>query len=346
MLTVPERESGGTVALERFDYQTAWGASRAMRLHRDGANYALAFEFHDDIVELDSADARTAVRFYQIKTKKSGSWTLKKIHKQGLSKELPRSSFAARMFENVKRFGSLVEKLVFVSNQPCSELGADYKEYSFLSADKPKIDNFVSSMKLEHESFSVNDAKLFYYLYSELSLGSFDNALMGEVSDFIRKQLGLEEGNARAFGLALLSECRMRSKQLAEVKDFDALKRSKFVTRSDMDSWLAVFKDQHARRADWSSVAPYIPDYGTARALKIEWEKYDSERRRRLCSGSLKFQSDVLQIAEKHISKAATLLLGIEAALPEVKQIIAQWLPGASDQYIRAVILYEHWHAK
>ena len=52
---VPEREKGGQTALDRFDYQTAWGVSRLLDLHEKGENYAVAFEFHDDIVALDEA---------------------------------------------------------------------------------------------------------------------------------------------------------------------------------------------------------------------------------------------------------------------------------------------------
>ena len=59
LLTVSQREEGGRTAYDRFDYQTAWGLSRLLDLHGTGKNYAVAFEFHDDIVSLDDADAPT-----------------------------------------------------------------------------------------------------------------------------------------------------------------------------------------------------------------------------------------------------------------------------------------------
>lgn len=348
MLTIPEREIGGTTALDRFDYQTAWGLAKVMALHSRNANYAVAFEFHDDIVELDNFDDPKKAVFYQVKTRKSGNWTFKRILDRETSKDKKskKPSFAGKMFDNAKRFGDAADKLVFVSNQACSELGDDYKDFAFVSAAKEKVEEFKAAMKEEDSSFHDGYVRLFYFSYSDLNLGSYHRALMQDVSDFVQEQLGIEEANTKAFGYMLVEECRKRSKKLADLTDFEALKRSKFVTRSDMNSWLAILRDKYARRADWASVAPYISDHITARDLRSDWDKYDVERRRRFGASALKFQSQVRRIAAVHINAGRSLLEGIDAALPEVREISDQWQPRLSDRYLRAIILYEHWHAE
>jgi hypothetical protein len=208
LLTVPERESGGSTALERFDYQTAWGLAKVIHLHAANTNYAVAFEFHDDIVELDDADAPNRARFYQVKTLKSGSWTFTRLSKR----ESNKPSFSGKMFDNFKRFGAATEKLVFVSNQGCSELGNEHKEYPLSSARDADFEKFKQSMKAEFSTFNDEHAQLYFFSYSDLSLGSFDRTLMADIAEFIRNQLGLEEANFRAFGLMLVEECRKRSK--------------------------------------------------------------------------------------------------------------------------------------
>jgi hypothetical protein len=133
-------------------------------------------------------------------------------------------------------------------------------------------------------------------------------------------------------------------KKLGDLNDFEALKQSKFITRTDMEGWLAVLRDKHLRHSDWASVAPYISDFAVARKLHNEWIKYDTIRRSRFCAAALKFQAAVRQIAIKHITSDRTLLEGIDASLPEVRAINDQWVIDASDWHLRAIILYEYWH--
>ena len=75
LLTITQREEGGRTAYDRFDYQTAWGVSKLLDLQDSSKNYALAFEFHDDIISLDDADEPAKAVFYQVKTKKVGNWS-------------------------------------------------------------------------------------------------------------------------------------------------------------------------------------------------------------------------------------------------------------------------------
>ena len=59
----PQREVGGSVAQERFDYQALWGLALIFSNHGKSEDYAIAFEFHDDVVLLDSSksDRETSI---------------------------------------------------------------------------------------------------------------------------------------------------------------------------------------------------------------------------------------------------------------------------------------------
>ncbi|NVD43198.1 DUF4297 domain-containing protein [Ensifer sp. HO-A22] len=105
LLNVPERENGGRTAYDRFDFQTAWGISKVIDLHKGGANYAVGFEFHVDLVELDDADAPTTAVFYQMKSLDSGHWTLSRILDRPVAgknkkKQTLKSSIAGKVFDN------------------------------------------------------------------------------------------------------------------------------------------------------------------------------------------------------------------------------------------------------
>lgn len=71
LLKEPQREQGGKLAIERFEFQAAWGLSRVLDLFRQGADFGIAFEFHDDVLQLDSMSSPTKVTFFQVKTQKN-----------------------------------------------------------------------------------------------------------------------------------------------------------------------------------------------------------------------------------------------------------------------------------
>ena len=185
LLKVPERENGGRTAYDRFDFQTAWGISKVIDLHKAGANYAVGFEFHDDLIELDDADSPTTAVFYQMKSLDSGHWTLSRILDRpvaGKKKQTLKASIAGKMFDNIKRFGAVVGKLVMVSNQPLSEAGAKYEEVPLATLDAADVTKFVTAMKLECRAFKEADhLGFFYYEQCRLGLGSYEDAVFGQV---------------------------------------------------------------------------------------------------------------------------------------------------------------------
>src|SRR5689334_18860686 len=72
---VKPREVSGSRSSNRSDYQKSWAFCLLLKLHRTRQDYLVLFDYHDDVVVLDSAGSPSAIDFYQIKTKKGGNWT-------------------------------------------------------------------------------------------------------------------------------------------------------------------------------------------------------------------------------------------------------------------------------
>jgi len=344
LLTIPDAAGGGKVAIERLDYQTAWGLSRAMVLHSGGEPYAVGFEFHDDIVELNGSDSSDKASFYQVKTDKAKDWTLNRIAARKKVKGVHTPSFAWRMFENRKKFGAVAQRLVFVSNQPCPALGNDHKDYSFTAAPKKELESFLKSLQAEDGSFKEEHLSLFSFSYSPFNLGSFDKALLGEVTTFIHDQTGLDNIGPKAFALMLVDQCRRRSRQLSDISDLPALLKSKFVTRADMEQWLKELKDKNENRVQWSEVSGWFASITEAQAIKPHFFSYDIERKSRLGASALKFQGDVRKLVVPHMETGRSLMEMLDAALPEVRKIASHWSSDGllSNDYLRAIMLYEY----
>ncbi len=345
LLNVPERENGGRTAYDRFDFQTAWGLSKVIDLHQTGANYAVGFEFHDDLVELDDADAPTTVVFYQMKSLDSGHWTLSRILDRpvaGKTKQTLKSSIAGKMFDNIKRFGTVVGKLVMVSNQPLSEVGPRYEEVPLATLAAGDVTKFVTAMKLECKGFKETDhLGFFHYEQCRLGLGSYEDALFGQVG------MLLHERNIDArpipFTLHLVDEGRRRSKQLAKIKDFDELKRSKFMTRQQVEGWLTELDNETSYRPSWETASKHLHlDHRREISLSREWHSYMAERKRRWSAATLEMAAGVRAKVKPVIDGADELIDGVIAAVPLVSAQVRKWKPGASDDYVFAVVMYEY----
>jgi hypothetical protein len=346
LLTVKEREDGGRTAFDRFDFQTAWGLTRVLRLHAEGVNYAVGFEFHDDIVELDDATSPTQAVFYQVKTKSSGNWTFDRVTERrtirGTTKKNP--SFAGKMFDSIGRFGtSAVRRLVFVSNQPMPDLGTEYGETPFLSAEEDRVKRFTTAMQIECPAFDTDKhLGYFHFHYCELNLGSYDHALYGRMGLFLAEQISVE-ANANAFTLFMVEQCRRRSKSVSDLQTFQQLLESKFITRADVAGWLEELKQRHEYRPNWETVARHLAlPHNEEVRIEREWNNYIVQRRGRWNSATLDFSEQVKRVVEPVIDAETTLRAGMEKAFPLVRSLVEKWKPSATDEFVKAVTLYEY----
>lgn len=342
LLTIPQREEGGRTAYDRFDYQTAWGLSHLLDLHQAGKNYAVAFEFHEDIVSLDGAEEPSSATFYQVKTKETGNWSFAKITTRFSSKTGKTPSFAGRLFDNVIRFGATVEKLAFVSNQPLPDVIAVHGEKGFSVSEATKLKRFVAALTAESPEFNDDEhTSLFFFVFSHLNLTSYENTVVGQITEFLDSELG-SHIPTKPFALALNDHCRKRSKKLADLSDFEQLRSSKFVTRADMVKWLSQAQDQHDSRPEWASIAAEL-EGPFADKVKIEraWREYEMLLRSRANAATIAFTEKLRSVIDAAVEDAADYASLIEAVAPTVGPLVRAWRPGADIHFVSAVILYE-----
>ncbi|WP_168217522.1 dsDNA nuclease domain-containing protein [Paracoccus liaowanqingii] len=342
LLTVSQRETGGQTAQDRFDYQTAWGLSRLMDLHSSGSNYAVAFEFHDDVVTLDDADEPTKAIFYQVKTKRSGSWSIAQFTNRTGPAETKKSSYAGKMFDNFTRLGPAVEKLVLVSNLPFPEVTELHEEKCFTTIDDKKIAKFASSLAIEAANFSPSEhIGLFHFIFSDLNLSNYEATIIGRVAEFLDVEIG-SHIPPKPFALMLNDYCRRRSKSSGDLISFEQLKISKFVTREDMMGWLSRTQDQHQRRPEWIVVATDLDlPFPEKRKIARAWLDYETMIRARTNTATMIFTQRLQDIIHKAVDNATNNISLIDLVISEIRPIVYEWNPGSDDAFVKAAILYE-----
>ena len=76
LVSTTQRESSGQQTQARFDYQSLCGLALIFRQHEFDDDYALIFEFHNDLMLANHSKEPTSVSFFQVKTKSKGGWKI------------------------------------------------------------------------------------------------------------------------------------------------------------------------------------------------------------------------------------------------------------------------------
>jgi hypothetical protein len=240
LVQTPRREKSGETGYERYDYQASWGLALVFESHDDLDDYAIAFEFHDDIVRLDSSSAPTSAQFYQVKTKLKGHWTLTDLSKRKKSKDRsPLPSFIGRMYDNYELFPDETERLSFVSNVPFEFIDPSATLFCFADCDAADFAKFLSKLKNEYPSATESTAKLMHFVRADLSLHDASAHLKGKMQEFVTNQRGTISYSPESLYKTIIEECRTKSKYTGSINSFDDLIRHKAITKSQVSGWLS-----------------------------------------------------------------------------------------------------------
>lgn len=346
LLKVEDEEHGGETAFDRLDFQTCWGIARVIELHSATGSppYAVAFEFHEDIAEVDSVADPSFLRLYQLKTKKKGGWTLASISRPGKDSDKPKPSHIGRMHANLRKFDEIAEKTVFVSNQPLSEAKGAAGEFSFGKADSKALKKFLETIALERPSFSEkDDLPRFRYLDAGLHLDTYHKTVVGQIALFLATEIG-GDVDAKQFFLTLGFECRERSKTMADLTSIADLVASKFVTREDIEADLERIRVGRIRRPRWEDVALRLGlHHAEERIFREAWLEYELIKIARPSSAMRKLAADIKAKVAATIDLASNVMEGARSAGALVRPQIEVALGPRSETFHTAAALYEYY---
>jgi hypothetical protein len=252
----PRREKSGETGYERYDYQASWGLALIFANHDDLDDYAIAFEFHDDIVRLNSSSAPTLARFYQVKTKLKGHWSLTDLSKQKKSKDGTSSlpSFIGKMCDNYELFPAEAERLSFVSNVPCEFINASATDCCFGDCEPTDFAKFLAKLKSERSSATEYTAKLMHFVRADLSLHDASTHLKGMMQEFVTKQVGTISYSPDTLYKTIIEECRTKSKYTGSINSFADLIKHKAIIKAQVNSWLSQIKVVQSA-PNWSDIS-------------------------------------------------------------------------------------------
>jgi Cap4 dsDNA endonuclease len=105
--TVKPREKSGSRTMARYGFHVHVSILKMLDLHQSGEDYRAAFDHFDDLMVFDKSDEPDKVNFFQIKSRGTGTWTLKEMSKKAGDGPPPKT-FVGRMHHHMASFGAAV----------------------------------------------------------------------------------------------------------------------------------------------------------------------------------------------------------------------------------------------
>ncbi len=348
LVATPQREKAGATSLERFDYQALWGLALIFERHGATDDYAIAFEFHDDLVMLDSASAPMEARFYQVKTNDSAaSWSVAALMRRSTTKasngkaasKLP--SHIGKLYSNYEKFPAETRSLNFVSNVPVQIADAASGIHALESCTPEHFADFLRKLQAEHPGATAATAKLIHFVRTDLSLHDASTHLKGKLGDFVTEVVGSIDYNPDTLYKTIVEECRTRSKYTGAINDFKDLIRHKAITRAHVENWLNIVR-QRAKAPEWSEVSQNIGLSGIEElALRREWKLYRSAVLNPGDEGGNRIRDAIRTSIVGHTSSKLSMKDLLEALVLETQSVAQTNMSPFTLARLRAMILYE-----
>ncbi len=251
----PQRETAGSDAATRFDYQKDWAFCQMMRKHIADESYLIAFEYHDDVLVLSPGDHPTSAEFFQVKTSStSNSRKLSSITARPKGK----SSIVGKMFSNFDGICSSHNvRVVLVSNNVFEF--AD-NELCAKDLDEKLRKQLLSKLKDEIPGFDEKLIEKLHFLVTGVSLEAMQSFLEGEAMNLFCHKFGEDHGfNIRTWIRLIKGEIARRNNYPSDkIVTADELIEKKCIDQPFVEGTLDIIHAKSKPTLDVSIIANHL----------------------------------------------------------------------------------------
>lgn len=350
LISVSQTETAGSRSPARFAYQRNWALAELIEYHLEGKDYVFAFEFHDDILILDSEETPSNLQFVQVKTKTTGQkWSIPQLTKseKGKNGNPDKLSIIGKLYENKKSFAGHSSLLRFVTNayfsftDPAPVTRAD-------QLNKEAQDKITNAVQVQLGTSTVDLSSL-QIEQSSLSVDDHEKHIRGILHNFFEELFGSKHNIAVSpWYQSISDQIKVKNNYPSEqIKSFDDLIRNKCITKAEIEDFIQRVNRSHNSSDNWDIIKSQLQTEGTAMQelikLQRSWQKYTTDR--------LDYDNNVLKSLEIDIANAVyATSLGATPALKDVisnvrKDIIEKLAKVASifdRHYIDSIILWQY----
>ncbi|WP_161891144.1 DUF4297 domain-containing protein [Pontibacter russatus] len=284
------REKSGSTSSSRFNYQKDWSLCKLIETHTSLSDYVIIFDWHEDLIIMDSEHDPKTVQFYQIKGKKSGNWTLKKLIEAEKGKNgKVLLSIIGKLYDCKAKYDIETTSLNFISN---ARFSVDLEDKtSSLSKDnicvvelsvKNKAE-ILSRLKTEHSLMSDPVYEDITFLkVIDLSLDESSGHAKGKITDFLDGLYPEKKFNVPSVYRMLFDEVKRRANYNKETLTYKDLISNKAIGKSQFERIIKATGIDKNYDALWSDINnELISDcvtFSERKKLNHNWKKLEIER--------------------------------------------------------------------
>jgi len=285
------RERAGSTASSRFDYQKDISICMLLEYHEKGNDYLFVFDYHDDLVVLDSEVSPTKYNFFQIKAKETGYWQLNALVKPKKGKAdavLP--SILGKMHDHLQNFPTATESLTFLSNTKLSvklkglKTPKQYEQVNLgkLGNDTCRIVQTALEKELAPGKLLANFFNITFFASHALSVNDSSTHTKGKLSEFLNKRTQGKKYNVESVYKNILDEVKRKSNDSSVISDFAQLKERKGIGRSTLEEVLLLIGARKDYEQIWQTVHSDLKAEGVGASdifqFKDLWNKLEIDR--------------------------------------------------------------------
>lgn len=262
LLNIPQRENAGSLVPNRYQYQYHWSLVKMLDLYDTQDDFAMFFEFGDDILILDSVVNPSSLDFYQIKTKKQKNtfyWKLSDLTNTGTKKK-PKISYLSKLIDNYTRYKyDNVKSIRFVSNLPFKFSQKDILTEQECTLGELTQDEFntvkTSICNICKKSNCQLDCKnILYFSCTGVPIDHFREMCVGKLNNFLSKKFPNSKISPNALYEVLLKDIEIKSMNARKNKTIEELIKAKSISKEQINKQLQEFQKNTLLYNQWSEI--------------------------------------------------------------------------------------------
>ena len=284
------REKAGPTSSSRFDFQKDWGICKLIEYHQAKSDYVIVFDWHEDLIIMDSEYNPQQIAFYQIKGRKSGNWTVRELIKSENDKNgNPLLSIIGKLYDCKLKHEIETTTLNFVSN---ARFNVDLEDKSSsLSKDEICIvelttkDKTEITKKLKSEHKLTSDPvyeDITFLKVLDLSLNDSQRHTQGIISDFFETIYPGKKHHPPSIYKMLFDEVKRRSNYNKDILTYQDLLSNKAIGKTEFERIIEATGIAKDYDEVWKRAEVILQNNGLkfqkSKALKQSWIQLEIEK--------------------------------------------------------------------
>lgn len=276
LINVPQREIAGSRSANAFDFQKDWAFAELLDYHKEDKDYIFIFEFHDDILILNSESNPTSINFCQIKTANK-NWSITRLTSTE-NKSQSNLSILGKLFLHKLDFPDMNSQLHFISDAAFSfKNDCDKFCYTALSEDHKR--QIIEKLNNELNNLENNSFNDLYFTHTHIPVEEHEVFVKGRLNEFLSIYFGEDHSIPlnniyRTISDQIRTKNNFRANDIITIGD---LLNFKCIKKSDITKFLNDLRNTHHKiKPLWSVFENRLDTFSPFEVAKIKlaWNKY------------------------------------------------------------------------